>query len=74
MITHRNKKVKEELPSLLHLCLHSPTPHKSRPRPHNQSQVMRPQLRLCIGRVGIRIPRTRQDGTTLDPRVQALLA
>lgn len=74
MITHRNKKIKKELPPLLHLRLHSPTPHERRPRPHNQRKVMRPQLRFRVRRIGIRIPRTRQDSTTLNARMQALFA
>ena len=72
MITHRNKKIKKELPPLLHLRLHSPTPHESRPRPNNKRQIMRPQLRLRIRRIRIRKPRTRKNSTTLNPRMQSL--
>lgn len=74
MITHRDKKIKKELPAPLHLRLHSPTPHKSRPGPYNERQIMRSQLRLRVGRVIIRIARTRQNSTTLNPRMQALFA
>lgn len=74
MITQSNKKIKEQLPPTLHLRLHSPTAHKSAPRPHNQRKVMRAQLRLRIRRVSVREPRTRKYRAALDPGVQALLA
>ena len=35
---------------------------------------MGPQLRIALGRIGIRIPRARQNGTTLYARLQPLLA
>ena len=35
---------------------------------------MGPQLRVALGRVGVRIPRARQNGTTLDARLEPLLA
>lgn len=74
MITHRNKQIKKQLPTLLHLHLHRPTPLKRRPTPDNQRQVMRPELRLGIRRVSVGIPRARKDRAALDTRVQALFA
>lgn len=35
---------------------------------------MRPKLRIRIRRIRIRIPRTRQDGTALNPRLQSLFS
>lgn len=61
-------------PTPLHLHLHRPTPLKRRPAAYNQRQIVRPQLRIAVRRIGIREPRTSQDGRALDPRLQALLS
>lgn len=74
MITHSNEKIKKQLPTPLHLHLHRPTTLKRPSRPDDQRQVMRPQLRLRLRRVGVCEPRTRQDRAALDPRVEALFA
>lgn len=74
MITHCNKQIKKQLPTPLHLHLHRPTPLKCTPGPNNQRQVMRPQLGLCIWRVGVRVPRTGEDRVALDTGVETLFA
>ena len=58
----------------LHLHLHGPAPLKRVPAADDQSQVMGPQLRVALRRVGVRIPCARQNGTTLDARLEPLLA
>lgn len=73
MIAHRNKKIKEQLPTPLHLILHRPAPLKRVPAPDDQSQIMRPELRITVRRIGIRISCRRQDRRTLYPALQALL-
>ena len=73
VITHRDKKIKEQLPAPLHLHLHRAAPLERAPTPDDQGQVMRPQLRIAVRRVRIREPRTRQDRRALDPALQTLL-
>lgn len=73
MITHRNKKIKEQFPSLLHLHLHRAAPLKSRPAPNNKRKVMRPQLGLVVRCIRVCVARTREDRAALDPSMQALL-
>ena len=67
MITHRHKKIKEQLPAPLHLHLHRPTPLKRRSTPDNQRQVMRSQFRLGIRSVGVGVSRAGEDRAALDP-------
>lgn len=74
MIAHGNKQIKKQPPPALHLHLHRPAPLKRRPAPDDQRQIMRPELRIAVRRVRIRVPRARQDRRTLDPRLQALFA
>lgn len=74
MITHRHKQIKKHLPTPLHLHLHRPAVLERPPRPNNQRQVMRPQLRLRIWRVGVGVPRAGQDRAALDTGVEALFA
>ena len=74
MITHRNKQIKEQLPPLLHLHLHSSTPLECRPTPNNQRKVVCSKLRLGIRRVGVGVARTREDRAALDAGVEALFA
>lgn len=74
MITHRNKQIKKQLPPLLHLHLHSPTPLKSRPTPNNQRKIVRSKLRLGIWRVGVGVSRAGEDRAALDARVETLFA
>ena len=74
MINQRHKKIKKQFPSSLHLHLHRPTALKRIPTPDYQRQVMRPQLRLGIRCVGVRIARTVQDRAALDSTVETLFA
>ena len=72
MVTHSNKQIKEQLPTSLHLHLHSPTPLKRTPASNDQRQVMRPQLRVRIRCIGVCISRARQDRVALDTCMQPL--
>lgn len=74
MITHRNKKIKKQLPALFHLHLHRPTALKSRPTPDNQRQVMGAQLGLVVGGVGVGVACAGEDRAALDTRVEALFS
>lgn len=74
MITHRNKQIKKQLPPLLHLHLHSPTPLKGRSAPNNQRKIVRSKLRLAIWRVGVGVSCAGEDRSALDARVEALFA
>lgn len=73
MIAHRDKQIKEQLPPALHLHLHRPAPLERAPTPDDQSQIVCPQLRITVRRIGIRIPRTGQDRRALDATLQPLL-
>ena len=74
MITHRNKKIKKQLPALLHLHLHRPTALKSGPTPDNQREVMCPQFGLAVGRVGVGVACACEYRAALDTRVEALFS
>ena len=72
-IENRKKKNSQQTTGL-HLHLHGPAPLERGPAADDQSEVMGPQLRVALGRIRIRIPRTRQDGAALNARLQTLLA
>ena len=74
MITHRNKKIKKQLPTLLHLHLHGPTALKRRPTPDNKREVMGPQLGLVIWGIGVGVSCACEDRAALDARVEALFS
>ena len=74
MITHRNKKIKKQLPTLLHLHLHGPTALKRRPTPDNKREVMGPQLGLVIRGVGVGVACACEYRAALDTRVEALFS
>lgn len=74
MVTHGNKQIKKQLPTLLHLHLHRPTALKRRPATYNQRQVVRTQPGFSIGRVRVSISRAGQDRVALDACVEALFA
>lgn len=52
--------------TLFHLHLHGSAPLERRPAPDDQSQVVRPQLRVTIRRVGVSISRTRENDAALN--------
>lgn len=52
--------------SSLHLHLHGAAPLERSPAADDQGQVVRPQLRVTLRRVGVRVPRAREDGAALD--------
>ena len=60
--------------SRLHLHLHGPAPLERSPAPNNQSQIVRPELRVALGRVGVGVSRARENGAALDARLKPLLA
>ena len=74
MVAHGDKEVEEELPSGLHLHLHRAAALEGGPTPDDERQVVRPHLRVRVGRVRVGEPGAREDGAALDARLQALLA
>jgi hypothetical protein len=74
VIAHSHEQVKEQLSSHLHLHLHGSTTLKGFATADNQSEVMSAQTRVTVWRVLVGIARTTQDGSNLDPALQALLA
>jgi hypothetical protein len=74
MITHSDKQIKKQLPSLFHLHLHGAAALKRRPTANDEGQIMRTQLRLGVGCIRVGISRTSQDRAALDAGVEALFA
>lgn len=63
MVAERNKEIKEELrAAVVHLQLHRAAALKGAAAADDQGKIVCPQLRVGVGRVGIRIPRRRQNG------------
>lgn len=72
MVTHGDKKVEKQIPTLLHLHLHRATALKRRPTADDQRQIVRSQLGLSVGSVRVGIASTQQDRVALNTRVEAL--
>ena len=74
VVAHGDKEVKKELPSGLHLHLHGATALEGGPTSDDERQVVRPHLRVRVGRIGVGEAGACEDGAALDARLQALLA
>lgn len=74
IIAHGNKEIKEQLPALLHLHLHSTAPFEGRPAADDEGEVVRTQLRVSVWSVSVRVTRAGEDGAALNAGLQALLA
>lgn len=67
MVAERDKEVKEERgAAVIHLQLHRAAPLEGASAADDEGEVVRPQLRVTIRRVGIGVSGRRQDGAALD--------
>ena len=74
MINHSNEKIeKQRRPSMLHLHLHRPASLEGVARADDESEVVRSQLGIGGGRVGVGEAGGRQDRAALDAGLEALL-
>lgn len=72
IIAHGNKEIKEQLSALFHLHLHGAAPFEGRPTADDQGEVVRPQLRVGVRGVSVRVTGAGEDGAALDTGLQAL--
>jgi hypothetical protein len=74
MINHRHKQIKKQRrPAGLHLQLHRAAALESIPAADDQRQVVRAQLGVGGGRVGVGVAGGGEDGAALDVGGETLL-
>lgn len=74
MINQRNKQIKKQRrPTLLHLHLHRTTAFERTATTNDEREVVRPQLGVASGRVGVGEAGGGEDGAALHAGLQALL-
>ena len=74
MVAQRNEQVEEKLgPAVIHLQLHGAAAFERAAAADNKSEIVCPQLRICVGGVGIGIPGRREDRAGLDSRLYVML-
>lgn len=67
MIAQSDEQIKEERrATVIHLKLHRSAALEGAARADDQGEIVRPQLRVVVRRVGIGIPGRRQDGAALN--------
>lgn len=70
MIAEGDEEVEEELrAAVVHLQLHGAASLEGTPAADDESEVVGPQLRVCVGRVVVSVARRRQDGAALNARL-----
>ena len=75
MIAEGNEQIEEELgASIEHLELHGTASLEGAAAPDDEGEVVRPQLGVGVGGIGIGVPGGRQYGAALDAGLQALLS
>ena len=74
VVDHGDKQVEAQLAASLHLVLHRAAALERVARADDEREVVRAQLRVGVGGVGVGVARRRQDRRALDARLQALLA
>lgn len=74
MITHRDKQIKEQLPTLFHLDLHSPAALEGVSAADDEREVVGTELGVGVGGVGVGEAGGREDGGDLDAGLESLLA
>jgi hypothetical protein len=68
------QQIEEELATLLHLLLHGSASLECVSRADDECKVVGPQFRVVLGRVGISVASTGEDGRALNARLETLLA
>jgi hypothetical protein len=74
VIHHSDEQVEEQPAAALHLHLHRAAALEGAAPADDEREVVRPQLRVRVGRVRIRVARRRQDRADLHTRHEALLS
>lgn len=73
MIDHRHKQVKEQrTPTSLHLHLHCAATLECIATANDEREVVRSQLGIACGRVGVGKAGREEDGAALDPGLESL--
>ena len=67
MVAERDEQVEEQLGAAVeHLQLHGAAALEGAATPDDESEVMCPQLGVCVGGVGIGVTRRCEDGAALN--------
>jgi hypothetical protein len=74
MIHHGDKKIEEQLSSILHLVLHRTASLECVTRTNDQCEIVRSQLGIIVGRVGVGVAGGCQNGAALDAGLETLFA
>ena len=74
MIRHCHEQIKEQLATGFHLRLHCTAVFEGPSAADDQGEIMRAQFRIVIGRVRVGVTGRRENGVTLDARLEPLLA
>ena len=74
VVDHGDEEVEEELAAGFHLVLHRAAALEGVARADDEGEVVRPELGVAVGRVGVRIACRGQDGRALDAGLETLLA
>ena len=70
MVAQRDKEIKKELGlAVEHLQLHGAATLEGAPATNDEGEIVRPQLRVRVGSVGIGVACRGQDGAALDARL-----
>lgn len=74
VITHGDEQVKKQGTAILHFSLHGAAALEGPAAADDKRQVVRPQLRVVVRRVGIGVTGGCKDRAALDAVLEALLA
>lgn len=74
MIDHRHEKVEEQLAAVFHFVLHCAAALEGVASTDDKGQVMRSQLGVAVGSIGVCKASRCKDGGTLDAGLKTLLA
>jgi hypothetical protein len=73
VVDHGNKQVEEEFTAVFHFALHGAAALEGLAGADDESKVVRAELRVVVGRVGVGVTGGGEDGGALDARLQSLL-
>lgn len=74
MVHHGNEQVEKQLAAVFHLILHGTAALEGVASTDDEREVVSTELRVVVGRVGVRVTSGSQDGRALDARLQTLLS
>ena len=74
MIRHGDEQIKEQPSTVFHLVLHCAAPLERLSATNDEGEVMSPQFRVRVWRINVGIAGARENRTTSDAGLQALLS